>query len=488
MKPRVFRRAAPVLGLAVVLGADTPARAGQRVPYGGHLSAYAFGGPLSLTSDAATDAADRAAARALFEPLYRLDGDRLVPVLAADLPIVEGPEVRIPLRAGVRLHDGRALTPRLVAASLRERVRGTGAHVVRTLVGFSAARASDRPESLQIRAVPGAIVLRVAAPYPRIGRLLASAHAGIGAPSPTARREVGTGPYRFASQTRGGGVRLVPFERHRDGRPYLDRLTLEVSASRSFAAGWSRRVPAGLLLTLPIGLGGVSALPEAPAYRVVLRVGDRPDRAAWSAAIEGALGRARLAQRFLGERGVAQDRLLTDLPAVPPAPPGAAGTLAPTRLLVSQADPAGWQFAKRVQLDLLRAGITATLERRPPAAWSRHLRAPERDLVLAHVLPDAPPGSGPEDRLHTLLSLAAGLGQPEAVTDADLRRFGALAPEARAAHLDELEARVRSRLGLVVIGHRPMTRARRGAFTGLRLDPFGAHDVADAYRAREPAR
>lgn len=467
--------------LFVALGCFTPsARAAPRPVYGGEVVAYVFGAAVSLNPRAAPRIADRTAQAAVFEPLYRLDDeDRLVPALAAGPPEVEGRVVFVPLRRGVRLHDGRALSPALAAAALAAKADGPGAHVLAPLAGFAEGRPAVRPDPAR-----HGLLFELIAPYPAFGRLLASAHAALAVPSADARRDVGTGPFTLAERGARGGLRLVPFERHWLGRPYLDALELRVHASRSSAAAWVRREEPYILLEAPDTRGGPPAAPlpaRTPLARRLLRVSDP----ALAPLVDRALVRGRLVRRFMDAAAQPTRRLLPGLPA-PPTPEIEASFSAPVDLVVSQTDRLGWQFAKRLQLDLLRGGLSATLRRVDAEDLTRRFVDPGGALVLAAVLPDAPQTDRPEDGLQALLSIAAASGAPRVVSEAELSVFFAADEGERARLLDELEARVRARLGLVPIALRPPGLSLRANVDGLRLDAQGALHFEDATRA-EPA-
>lgn len=472
-----MRRAGWAAAIALALCGAQAAHAGLRVPYGGQLVAYVFGPPVGLSPHAATDAADRTAQAALFEPLYRLAEDgALVPVLAAGPPEVSGAAVFVPLQEGLRLHDGRVLTPELAVAALEGLAGGAGAHVLAPVAAL-------QPEQ-------GGLRFQLQAPYDAFPRLLASAHAVIAVPSAEAGREVGTGPFQLEARGARGEVELVPFLEHRAGRPFLDRVALRPYSSRSGAAAWARRGEAAVLFGVPDARGaeaprlswptlGPSAL-GGPLSRVVLRVGPGPEQALRRAAVSRALQRERLVSRFMDAAARPSARLLAGLPA----PEELAPTAAQARLdlVVSQTDRAGWQFAKRVQLDLLRGGIVTTLRRVSPEDLAKALLEPgPEELVLASVLPDAPESRDPADALHALLSLAAALGAPGAIPQRDLRAFYAAAPEARAGLLPALEARTREALGLVPLAIRPPGVLLEAQVAPLALTPQGALQMADAH-------
>lgn len=126
---------------------------------------------------------------------------------------------RIVLRAGVRFHDGRALSARDVAYSL-------GRHAI-PATGSKVATVAGQFESIEVRG-ERELRLTLTAPNADLPAMLGTSHFLI-IPDGTTdfARGIGTGPFRLR-QFRPGVRTLVTRnpEYWRDGRPYLDEIEL----------------------------------------------------------------------------------------------------------------------------------------------------------------------------------------------------------------------------------------------------------------------
>ena len=72
---------------ALVLALLLAGSSAPRTPFGGELIAYVWGRPIAIDPIHLATAADATVQRALFEPLYAIDGSgRVVPDLALELP------------------------------------------------------------------------------------------------------------------------------------------------------------------------------------------------------------------------------------------------------------------------------------------------------------------------------------------------------------------------------------------------------------------
>ncbi|MDB4991570.1 MAG: Dipeptide-binding transporter, periplasmic substrate-binding component [Myxococcaceae bacterium] len=187
----------------------------------------------------------------LFDSLYTYDRDvKLVPAIASALPQIsgDGRTLIVPLRRGVRFHNGREMTARDVVWSfermLHPDLHSPGAPYYRAIVGLTEYQARLTPHIAGLSA-PDAytfrieleradqsfvytLAMRFASPLPReeVER----------AGSDMRRRPVGTGPFRLV--TWDPGVRIV-LERHQQyyepARPYLDRVVFEEGLKRDTA-------------------------------------------------------------------------------------------------------------------------------------------------------------------------------------------------------------------------------------------------------------
>ena len=157
-------------------------------------------------------------------------GTELVPDLAVSLPSVsdDGRRYTFQLRRGIRYSDGRLLKASDVRHSIERVYKSKPREVAavesyRAIVG--AARCDERPSRCDLsdgivtddRA--GTVAFRLARPDPEFLFKLAQPFSDV-VPAGTSLREAGpppaTGPYRIASATRGGSVRLVRNPRFRE--------------------------------------------------------------------------------------------------------------------------------------------------------------------------------------------------------------------------------------------------------------------------------
>lgn len=476
-----------LLLLWVLLFRGPPAESAPRPHYGGEVVLHVFGPPLSLNPHLAPTSADRTVQAALFEPLYRLGpDDSLEPVLASGPPEIDGKRVFIPLRQGVRLHDGQLLTPQRAAQSLQSKLHSSGAHVLTPVAGFYEAYAGRGNLGLTADGPRHGLRFELLEPYEGFVRLLTCSHAAITVPSDRAQREVGTGPFTLERRSARGGVHLVAFVEHWRGRPYLDRVVFRIQASRSNASAWARRAEPSWLFGVPDARGirpetlhwPDAASSPAPLSRRVLRLpqGVPPQ------AIEAALGRERLVRRFMDGEAQPTSRLLGSGPATNAPPDGRGLQALSARLVVSQSDRPSWPFAQRVQLDLLRVGVSVTLERVDGDELQAKLQSPGADIVLGALLSDAPHTDDPIDGLHALLSMSASLGAPDTITEAELRAFLLADTASRQARLPQLEQALRDRLGLVVIAVRAPGLMVKDDLSGWSIDSRGAVRLDEAQR------
>lgn len=170
---------------------------------------------------------------ALGDPLYAIRPDgSLEPRLATALPRLsaDGLRATIPLRAGVRFHDGTPFdAPALVFSLQRFMAIGT--------LGY---QLSDRVKRVRASG-PLEVELELKSPFSPLPRLLSAIFLTPVSPGayrahrdkPLAERFVGTGPYRLASST-GQQLRLLPWSGYWGRRPRNNGLVI-VSLSNSTA-------------------------------------------------------------------------------------------------------------------------------------------------------------------------------------------------------------------------------------------------------------
>src|SRR5690606_3485257 len=145
------------------------------------IEATLLGAPATLDPAEARTHAELTVAGLAFDTLFRAGDDgAVVPHLAAAEPTYDEKRTTayIPIRQGVRMHDGSELTPSDVAASLqRER------NVARwLLVGMTAVKADGDGIVISLRAPQPELTLQLAAPQLGITK---NGKAG----------SIGTGPY-----------------------------------------------------------------------------------------------------------------------------------------------------------------------------------------------------------------------------------------------------------------------------------------------------
>lgn len=474
-------------GLLIGLLPSVPEAAPRR-PYGGAVVGYVWGRAITTRPQDLATVADATVQRALYEPLYLIDeSGTLVPHLAAELPAMDGNTVQVELRPGLVAHDGTPVHAAQVAAWLTDLIRpDSRAAFVLLPVAGARARLAGAGTPVGIQALsPTTLLFDLEHPYPGFGRLLASAHAGIGVSSGS-----GTGAFRLGEGATAGGVTLLPFTGHFVGRPFLDRVELRPLASRFGATAIIRRERAGLVFGVPDTgrIGDEHLLPwpkHAQSEVVVLSAGDRlqGDRAALVAALDGALNRRRLARRYLDQEASAADTFLgIDGPPLGGASPGRSRS---ATLLVAKEARAGQRFAERVQLDLHRAGVTAVIDRVSSDVLERRRRSRDYELMIDVVLPDAPGGTDPVDQLHGLLSIGASYGRTDFVSAETLKRFVRGSRKMQKRLLPEIERMLRAG-GVLPIAIRAPAVSVLADLRRLQVGPAGVLELADVHVYEEP--
>jgi len=156
----------------------------------------------------------------VFEPLVAMDANlKLTPALAASWYTPDATTWVFRLREGARWHDGRAVTPAEVVASL-ERAR-------------SDPRSRRRPELSQVTHIApggaGEVVLTTRAPLGALASQVAQVPVSRAASVET-RFPTGTGPYRIEGFTPGGDTLLVPARQGAALHPLLFRVVPDAGA------------------------------------------------------------------------------------------------------------------------------------------------------------------------------------------------------------------------------------------------------------------
>ncbi len=469
--------------MSALLALALLAVAAPRTPYGGAVVVLAEGAPRAIEPWAFDTLAGMAASAEVFEPLYRLGPEgALVPVLASGLPAARGDELAIPLRADVKLHDGRALTPRMVAAAL-ERLADQGSFAMTPVKG-AAARSRGERAPLGVTAGEREVVLSLVAPYPEAARLLASAHAAIAVPLEGRPGFAGTGPFRAGP----GGV-LLAFGGHRDGRPFIDSVGFEAPASAFDARAKLKRGEAQAALGWA-DLGGALRVegPGAPPLVLYLlavgKQGDGLRLPARIASMNAALDRARLAKRYLSQGARAAATLSGDAAGGEQAPLDR-GPAVQVSLLVSSERGPSRRFTERVQLDLLRAGVSAAIQLATEEELRSRRLSGDYALMIDLVLLERPPLGDAADHLHQLLSVAARHGlAAEAVPASELSAFARADEAGRRARLEALDRSVRASAALIPIATEPQPAWQSASLVRAVVAPGGALRLEDAHLLR----
>ncbi|HTJ43127.1 MAG TPA: ABC transporter substrate-binding protein [Kofleriaceae bacterium] len=201
----------------LILAASAHAHAEGRPAFGGGAIGSLLGEPASLDPVAARTHAEIEVVGLVFDTLYQVRADGAVtPHLAAGAPQVspDGLHATIAIRPGVVFHDGSALTPKDVAASLDRLAKSDAGWLLAPVA--------------RIDADPTSITITLAAPTPELALYLAQPQSAI-TPNGAAQKKnpIGSGPFRVTSLDRKRQrLALVAFDQHFAGRPYLDELEL----------------------------------------------------------------------------------------------------------------------------------------------------------------------------------------------------------------------------------------------------------------------
>lgn len=254
---RLLASAGGGASLVVGLGIGSPghrARAQEASPeprHGGTYRLMGSGDIRSLDPGGAEGSADWwSAGGLLYSRLYAYNKDaQFYPDLADDLPSLsdDGLVYTIPIRQGVKFHNGRTLVADDVAFSLAwqlwPEVYSWGKTYMENVVGYDEVMAGDTKELSGVRVVDPATVeitlKRPQAVFPSILSMtmncISPRQETIDAGAEWGKSVViGTGPFRLVEWNAG---QQVVFERHpeyyRAGLPYLDRVELSLNVEES---------------------------------------------------------------------------------------------------------------------------------------------------------------------------------------------------------------------------------------------------------------
>ena len=212
-------------------------------------------GPDSLVPNASEEEFARAVLENVYEPLVEIDSNlSLRPCLAESWHNPDDLTWIFHLRDAVRLHDGRLLDARMVAASLEK------------------ARAISEPEGelsrvAEITAADARTLrFRTRAPFAALPSRLSSVLVSAD-PLRPGERAVGTGPYRLQSWTPGASTVLEAFPAYRLGRPPIDVVEFQVVPD---ARERIRRLREGRVhLIVDVSPEEMAGLVSAPGIRTV---------------------------------------------------------------------------------------------------------------------------------------------------------------------------------------------------------------------------
>ncbi|MCC7383663.1 MAG: hypothetical protein IT384_17615 [Deltaproteobacteria bacterium] len=482
----------------LILTAASLASTAPRPAYGGEVTTSFVGESPSLDPTQVRSLAALSVSAALFERLFRVEADgSITPELASGLPVARGSQAIIPIRRNVRLHDGRLLEPEDVARALRAfKTAGFGAeHLVLPIEGAR----TTAPLSVTVLADELAIAVRLTHPYD-LTRLWARGESAIAVPrSGPGPTPVGTGPFRVAEPPGDTALTLVPFTGHRRGRPFFDRWVVRAVGS-TFATGELLRPGRGAIAFDPVepevasrmrALDGRAGAPPLDLfYLAVGRARPELTTTALLRSMEAVIDRDRLVRRYV--RGRARSaRSITGLDpeaGLPPLRSSARARVTATLLLADQSGPER-RFAERLQLDLLRAGVTATLKLLDDRELRRRQRSGDFDLLLGRFFLEGEVRDDALHHLHGLLAFAASLGRgATAVSAEELARFGAPTPaqeeELRRLVLS-IDRRLRDDALVVPLVHQLPSAYVGGAVIGVEADARGAVLLENGLEAEE---
>jgi MarR-like DNA-binding transcriptional regulator SgrR of sgrS sRNA len=403
------RKRAAAAAAALVLSFVGDAGAASRPRVGGKLVGSLLGEPTTLDPTEAQTHGELSLVSLVFDSLYAIDGEgRVSPHLASAMPALspDGLTARIALYPGALFHGGSVVTAADVVASL-QRLAGSA----RT-GWLMAPIASVREEAGDV-----VIALRRPLPEPELAELLSSPHASIthAGRAPRWSGDHGTGPFRIVEMSTGKRrVRLVAWDRHFAGPPYLGELELRWFGARDEEAKNYEAGNADLSFRGEIAFAG-----HKPKYRtrhqegpatllVYLGFGTRTKavtKLRFRRAVSLAVNRDGLKNIGSGERVVlatsAAARALggpaaidTDTAARREQAKQALAGLAASpgkaiEVLVDRSRPDDRAVGEKVVSALLRIGVSAQVAETDARSFARRVAAGECDVYVGQLAPPA---------------------------------------------------------------------------------------------------
>jgi peptide/nickel transport system substrate-binding protein len=466
------------LTLACLLVAAV-ARGESRPGYGGKVVGSLLGQPTTPDPLLAASHAELSVVGLVYDGLYRVDAaGRVVPHLAEAAPTVVGLEARIPLRAGVRFHDGKTMKPADVVASLQRAQRAPTTEWALAPVANVAAEGQM-------------LVLTLRRATPELAALLAVPQLVVtpGGRAP-ARGAIGSGPFQVR-RTDAQKVELAAFPEHFAGRPYLDGVVLRWrdnadAEARAYEAG-----EADFSLRGAVGFAGhepkyPTEVLEGPAtiltYLAFGRAhADVTGDIEFRRAVSLALGRAAFRHLGSGERVVpALLPASPDLGGPTPAPEETAARVdaahaalrkvrAPLpralELLVDRTRPDDAEVAARIVASLDQLGVAVSYVALAPADLQRRAAAGQCDLWLGQLV--APAG---DPTFEAAAAFAAGQD-----------RFATVQMGVAPLSAASLALAFDAHLPIVPLYHRTVRVHARKIVYGLAFDGLGRLGLADAF-------
>lgn len=391
--------------LLLVLSASGRVHAESRRTYGQTVVASLLEEPIEIDPLEVQTHTDLTMVGLLFDTLYQMRDGKLVPHLASAMPDVSEPlQVRIPLRAEVRFHDGRLLQSRDVAQSL---------------VRLQASRFGYLLGSVKsVQHQPGLIVLSMKRADGELAMTLSDVHTSItaGGRPPTWRRLQASGAFRLRSRSAATKeVQLVANGTYFAGRSFIDKLQLRwyedsATEARLYETGDS-------IMSLR---GDIAFAGHRPKYRTLSVQGDPrilafvgfgkqqaiTSELAFRQAVSAAIGRNGMAQIGSGERveptlsvlpSVGRQRLGADLRAASrlirslakryPAIEAGTQTL---ELIVNTSRPDDAAIADRVAAALFHVGIRIKRVDLKAKTFLRRARSGQCDIYIGQLALEAP--------------------------------------------------------------------------------------------------
>ena len=502
-------------GLGILLGAfvlcsQPDLHGATRRPYGGVLKVPVTGVVDTVDPVFVSTPTELEMARQVHDTLYRLSADNVLqPVLAQDLPQVSrgGRELVIRLKPGAKFHDGSWVTSEDVLASWRRLLHPeTASEHWWLLAPVEGALAFHKGKSTRISGLERinrlTFRIRLLAPVPQFARVLTAVPT---APLPMkwlAGKEKGayppgSGPFVWSAATRGSEeMALEAFLGHSRGRPYVDRVALQLYPSPRAAGLAFELEEVHLSHMRPSRRTGFYHGVAGPRVHMVF-LALNPQRieklpSGFMKAVEQAMDRQALVDYLIGNQGAATDEIVIHkTPEGPPEPlrgdPRSAKEYFKRVMLQEKGVPPVLEFlvqegraleksvAERIQVNLVDIGVVVSVVQVDRKTFDARRQAGEYDFYLAHPLALT---TDPELQLLGLVATVLGNGGVEDL----LRSLDKLPANAnRTAMVREMARRYQVRFPWI-----PLFQYARQLFVhesvqGVVPDATGLTDYAQAW-------